>query len=238
MVKPQEDKGWRGILPLHSTRADVEQLLGKPNFEGGRYDYEGERVSIIYQIHTCEKSKGEGWNVPIDTVVRISVSFKNKGRPLSDFPIDWTQYEKTEGGHVIGYVYYTNRDKGISYEAYNDKIVAVIYGATTADAHLSCPDTFKPPKLFSSGDLTAAGQELLNRFMLRLKCEPEAYGMINLNQEYKQAESMRRSVEEYLKRTHASVYNRLAINMISQQDEIELFILLKDRKQPLRFPNK
>src|SRR5918912_1814912 len=24
-------KGWRGIVPLHSTRADVEQLLGAPN---------------------------------------------------------------------------------------------------------------------------------------------------------------------------------------------------------------
>jgi hypothetical protein len=40
-------KEWREIVPLKSTKFDVERLLGKPNHLG-RYDIENERVSILY----------------------------------------------------------------------------------------------------------------------------------------------------------------------------------------------
>jgi hypothetical protein len=140
-VAPPQDKGWRGIIPLHSTRADVERLLGESNTRGAIYDLEDVRVSIIYQRHTCEENKGKGFNVPRDTVLRIIVGFKNKDQSLSDFPLDVTQYKKTEGGHVRGYAYYTNEEQGITYETYFDKVVTVTYGETTADVHLRCPDT-------------------------------------------------------------------------------------------------
>lgn len=238
---PPQAKGWRGIIPLHSTRADVEQLLGKPHMEGQVYDYEDERVSIIYQRHTCEESKGEGFNVPMGTVIYISVSFKNKTRSLSDFPVDWTQYKKTEGGDLDGIATYTNRDIGVSYETRYGKVRSVRYGWTTTDTHLCCPENLKPPKLFLSGELTAAGRELLDSLVLRLKREPGSWGMINLDREGKkpdEAKSMRRSVEEYMKETHGPVYDRLSIGMKYQKDEIELFIFLKDRKRPIRFPDK
>src|ERR1044072_2921350 len=46
-------KGWRRIVPLHSTRADVERLLGTPDRKSNikpvvRYDLEEETVVIIY----------------------------------------------------------------------------------------------------------------------------------------------------------------------------------------------
>lgn len=240
-ITPPQEKGWRGIVPLHSTRVDVERLLGKPNMEGRLYDYEDERVNIIYQRHTCEENEGEGYNVPIDTVLFIRVSFKNKDRALSDFAIDWTKYEKTEGGHVEGVAYYSDSDKGISYGTRYGKVHSVEYGGTTADAHLKCPDTLKPPALFSAGELTPAGKKLLDSFGLRLKREPKSSGLIILDQEYQkpgEAERMRRSVEEYLCRTHGSVYARLSIIMRSQQDDMELLIFLKDQKNPIRFPDK
>lgn len=241
LATPSQDRGWRGIVPLHSTRADVERLLGKPNMEGERYDYEDERAGIYYQRHTCEESKGEGFNVPMDTVLFISVSFKNKERPMSDFAVDWTQYKKTEGGHARGYAYYINHDRGISYSTYNGKVVGVEYGGTTADAHLRCPDSLKPPALFSSHVLTSAGKALLDSFVLRLKQEPEAYGLVSLNQEYKKDDEirrMKRSTEEYLRHTHRSVYDRLMINLSYQKNDMELFILTKDRNSPLPFPDK
>ena len=50
-------KGWRGIVPLHSTRADVEQLLGPPDRKGNKpvvsYDLEKEQVTIIYSREPC-----------------------------------------------------------------------------------------------------------------------------------------------------------------------------------------
>jgi hypothetical protein len=166
-----QEKGWRGIVPLHSTHADVERLIGKPELPGEVYDYEAERASVIYQRHTCEESKGEGYNVPKGTVLFIRVNFKNREKPMSEFPVDWSQYEKAEGGHVRGFAYYFNRDKGISYDIYEGRVVAVEYGGTTADAHLRCPESLKPPRLFSAEGLTSAGRELLDRFALRLKRE-------------------------------------------------------------------
>src|SRR5690349_3773129 len=43
---------WRGIVPLKSTRADVERFLGKPN-ELGLYEVNGEHVTIIYSEGPC-----------------------------------------------------------------------------------------------------------------------------------------------------------------------------------------
>jgi hypothetical protein len=48
-------KEWRGIVPLKSTRADVERLLGKPNGPG-RYEFENERAYIDY-AKGCDQSR-------------------------------------------------------------------------------------------------------------------------------------------------------------------------------------
>src|SRR5262245_57910235 len=42
---------WRGIIPLHSTRADVERLLGHHKWSHGAtsiYESKGERVDVLY----------------------------------------------------------------------------------------------------------------------------------------------------------------------------------------------
>ena len=46
-------KSWRGIVPLVSTRADVETLLGKPN-DLGLYELNGEAASVIYSDGPCQ----------------------------------------------------------------------------------------------------------------------------------------------------------------------------------------
>jgi hypothetical protein len=46
-------KPWRGIVPLISTRADVEKLLGKPN-DFGLYELNGEAASVIYSDGPCK----------------------------------------------------------------------------------------------------------------------------------------------------------------------------------------
>ena len=58
-----QQAGWRGIVPLHSTRLDVERLIGSPMRPGGiTYDLQTERVNVGYSHGGCEK--GEEWNVP------------------------------------------------------------------------------------------------------------------------------------------------------------------------------
>src|SRR5258708_3506479 len=74
-------KSWRGIMPLKSTRADVERLLGKAD-SFGRYQFAEDRGSIRYRENPClglyrplEKDNCECM-VSRDTVVSIFVTLE------------------------------------------------------------------------------------------------------------------------------------------------------------------
>ena len=86
-------KAWKGIVPLHSTRADVEKLLGRPTFEDSGYDIEGERMLITYSARGCEEGLPGGWNVPANTVVSISLS-STKDLKLADVLGPGKNYEQ------------------------------------------------------------------------------------------------------------------------------------------------
>ncbi len=43
-------KDWRGILPLHSTRADVERLLGPPFSTHGREVYPYKEFQVFIEF--------------------------------------------------------------------------------------------------------------------------------------------------------------------------------------------
>lgn len=75
-------KGWRGIVPLRSNRSDVERLLGMPNGKYQRYEIKNEEATIIFSKGECV----EGWKVPRDTVISITVTFKQSPK-LSDLKL-------------------------------------------------------------------------------------------------------------------------------------------------------
>src|SRR3954464_4038317 len=81
-------KEWRGIIPLHSTRADVERLIGLPTSPGGsEYSLKDEHVVILYSGRPCEKDKRDGLNVAPDTVLTITVS-PRKEQTISNLNLD------------------------------------------------------------------------------------------------------------------------------------------------------
>ncbi|MDQ3474377.1 MAG: hypothetical protein M3447_11640 [Acidobacteriota bacterium] len=137
-------QGWKGIVPLHSTRADVERLLGPGTDECKcYYETEGEHLRVVYAENPCE-GYPSGWNVPADTVLTISVISKQK--PLfSEFHLDESKYEKASD-HTST-TYYASRDEGIqyivSYEGVNNTVERVIssvnYVPSSKDSLLRCP---------------------------------------------------------------------------------------------------
>jgi hypothetical protein len=103
-----QSKGWRDIVPLHSTRADVERLLGPPAIDRVHiifYELKGEEVSFTFSGGPCSLEP-EGWGVPRGTVTGISVDLEPHRLRLADLKLDEGKYKKKQDGEVLRYSYY------------------------------------------------------------------------------------------------------------------------------------
>lgn len=239
-------KEWRGIVPLHSTRADVERLLGAPaepaKQHASFYDLENEVVTIIYAAGPpCGSGAPSIWQVPRGTVVSVTVAPK-KALRLSELRLDLSKYKRTGGGHVTGYDYYVDEDEGMKLEVSRGEVVNITYFPTAKDRHLRCPDNPQSqPVLLSSGTLTVAGKELLDSLMRRLEQEPGVTGWIKIDLEGKRAEEVERMTElicRYLKTTYPATFQRVTITQNSRLgQEIELY-LIRSGEDPIPFPDK
>lgn len=132
-------KPWRGIVPLKSTRADVERLLGPST--GPLTTYYLSDVTVYFQYASCrcgEKCKDD-WNVPPGTVIVINVGMKGVVK-LADLNIDLTDFKKLPGDEDIpGSFIYKNDEDGFAIEGGGDYVSALIYGPRAKDEHLRCP---------------------------------------------------------------------------------------------------
>jgi len=129
-------KEWRGIIPLHSTKADVERLLGTSTSPCDcSYSLEDVTVHFVYSLGECEN----GWRVPKDTVVRISVSLKNNRPKFSEMNIDLSQYEKIEDKELPGILYYKNETAGhMLVVKHGGEVTGIDYIPSTKYKHLRC----------------------------------------------------------------------------------------------------
>jgi hypothetical protein len=158
-------KEWRGIVPLRSTRSDVERLLGPPVDAGklnALYRTENEAISISYATgKPCEPGTLQsGWMVPRDTVVEIRVvevyDPEKGGVTFRDLGIDTSKYKEEGGGHVPGVSSFTNEEEGVRYELgtvlryvtrdgkreleeQRGVVRGVTYLPSAKDKHLKCP---------------------------------------------------------------------------------------------------
>ena len=131
-VKLVQAKEWRGIVPLKSTRADVERSLGKPNGLG-RYQFENERAYIDY-AKGCDQRKDCLCLVPKDTVIRISVTLESDLK-LSQLKIDKSKYKKRRSAHLPSVVTFTNYEEGITYtvDEEDEEVTHITYSPTGRD---------------------------------------------------------------------------------------------------------
>ncbi len=130
-------KDWRGIVPLKSTRADVERLMGKPS-SSGSYNLPNEIVSFDFQRAPCDDSMekfGYGWNVPPGTVTEIGIIPKGVHRK--------DEYQLARDSKVedngFGLVYYWDNEAGLMVETYNGLVTLVDYYPKSSEEQLHCP---------------------------------------------------------------------------------------------------
>lgn len=141
LVSVAHAKPWKGIVPLHSKRREVEKLLGHPVIGGqGEYDLKDEHVSVVYSRGLCLAGWPYGWNVPADTVTSIRIAPK-ASLSLSALGIDVSEFKKEKESDMPGHVVYIDPQNGISIE-FNEaegKVQAVNYFPVGSEQRFSCP---------------------------------------------------------------------------------------------------
>jgi hypothetical protein len=139
-----EAKQWRGIEPLHSTRLDVERLLGSKIVRCGAssciYDLGEEIVFVLYSTGaTCSNDGATTmWKVPPGTVIEIGVHFK-EDKSLSQLGMDLSKFQKVEDQHLPGWIYYVNLEEGVRVEGGLRTASGVTYFQSAKDNYLRCP---------------------------------------------------------------------------------------------------
>ena len=205
-------QGWRGIVPLYSTRADVEALIGPPIQPNGiTYNLKNERVNIVYSTASCEKRDVE-WNVPPGTVISITVYPQTK-LLISEAGVDLRGFVRIFNPQNPGSVSYTKNDEGIGITTKaNGQVIAIEYFPATKDNSLRCPgfsrdsltnDQIQYFKFDEFSKLTLDDEKLrLDNFASRLRREPNTRGYIRVFSTQAdpsdEAQARARRVTEYL----------------------------------------
>lgn len=138
-----ECSAWRGIVPLHSKRADVERLLGAATINRpywAVYDYPTEKASIEYSMGPCTV-EFSAWNVPRDTVISIFVTPRSDSVKFPDQAVNQDNSRKVRDEHREQIVHYINDKDGIEYTVEESSgIVGLIrYFPSADDKLLKCP---------------------------------------------------------------------------------------------------
>jgi hypothetical protein len=194
IASSSEAKQWRGLVPLHSSRADVERLLGRPNISGrftSTYQLESEAVSFIYSAGgPCGVDATNRWRVPQNTIVDISVAPKKEVR-FSVLNLDQKAFKETDDPMVEGLFYYTNEEEGIRYSIQRTPkvpegiLMNVDYWPTTKDFYLRCNAQHRVSKISNYAPLEDYGdiafkdeKPRLDNFASQLQHDPELVGYI------------------------------------------------------------
>ena len=139
-----EAKSWRGIVPLHTTRSQVEQLIGPPTEQNGPhsvvYKTPNETVLIDYaKGGPCGiGEKYSRWRVAPNTVTSIFIT-PMPGSPLSKLSIDESRYKRFIVGH-LSETRYVNALEGEALSVVGNEVRSIDYFAAAGDSHLECPD--------------------------------------------------------------------------------------------------
>lgn len=136
---------WRGLLPLKSSRADVERLLGPPaGSVANSYSYETkeEKVRVLYSQGSCEQVWRGNGRVPADTVLAITV-FPQTSILVKSLRLDMTIYKRGQEVHPENWVWYVSSETGVMVHAIQknggEEVMSTTYRPATKDEHLRCP---------------------------------------------------------------------------------------------------
>ena len=243
-----QPRGWNGIVPLHSTRADVERVLGRSEDPCNCiYKTKSESVHVEYGEGTCNGFP-PGWNVPRGTVLLITVRSSNQPK-ITDLHIDLNRYVKFYDD--AGFTYYASRETGVKYEVSHDgTVTGVSYIASASDAHLRWSG-FPPEdastvryKHFDEYSKVAVTDESarLDNFAAELENNQDFTGYViayaGRRARAKEAEANSNQIKNYLVRKRGVDANRVVVIDGGHREEssIELYVVPRSLPPPIPTP--
>jgi hypothetical protein len=135
---------WNCIVPLHSTRQEVEKRLGAPlqiskALHSAQYQTKTEKVFVLYSTGSCDKHPNNGWRVPEMTVISVHV-YPLIETLVSDLKLDYRKFEKRADPEIGQLFYYTNEADGISVSVNGpeEHVSSVGYFPEGKDYQLKC----------------------------------------------------------------------------------------------------
>lgn len=246
----RQQGGWKGIVPLHSTRTDVERLLG-PSEDKCKcfYETEKEKIFVHYSDGPCEGFL-HGWDVAKDTVLMVTVR-PNVATLLSDLSLDFTRLAKSSGTDTPE-LYYTDRAAGVRYQVSELGVVeSVSFIPKRSDYARRCkgfpsiPDLghreFNPFDTFSNIPF-ADEQARLDNFSISLQEQPQLKGyiLIYASKDFPASRAKMRAkrARDYLVKVRGVDPKMIGIvdGGYREQFQIELYILRADVGPPTPYP--
>ena len=250
-------QGWRGIKPLHSTRGDVERLIGPPMRPNDSiYDLKDERVSITYSDAACMKGWPYGWDVKPGTVIAITISPQPRPK-LAELPIDISKSRKYV--EPSGVIHYSDDDEGLSVAVEPDEyeVKVIEYYPAARDAHLRCPEAAERERQIESGESEIRWPDVyysdsspekkhiyLDYFVDRLKEAPSdstvhIIGYAGQRAKVGEAQARANVAKDYLTQKWGIDSRRIVIIDGGHRDPagVELYITRRGQPKPLSSPN-
>lgn len=136
---------WHGLVPLQSTRSDVERILGKPRksrYSTYIYDTAHDRIDVLYSEGPCQVSEVERWKVAKDTIIRLDIRPKHTV-PVKLLVLNRNKYIRTRESHPNNWFTYLNKEDGIRVETIQsgqvEEVNSITYGPKAKDQSLHCP---------------------------------------------------------------------------------------------------
>lgn len=135
---------WRGLMPLHSSCADVKRILGVGSCTApiSSYTLPDFRVMVEFENQTCDKEP-RAWQVPPGTVTAITVS-PRKQQPASEFGLDLSKYERRDDDEIVGVVHYESRKEGVTAILYHGFVQTLYLFPRASDEKLRCEPLQSP----------------------------------------------------------------------------------------------
>ena len=135
---------WQGIVPLRSTRAEVERQLGPPKSSLGeiyRYDTSENRVYVSYTSDPCSVNGANPTGAATDVALKIEVSPKST-LLVRGLRLNPDKYKRIQDDHPENWVHYLNSPEGITVHAVLnngcEQVLAITYQATARDRESRC----------------------------------------------------------------------------------------------------